>query len=254
MSKITRVTQKMFGSSGPSGDFIEFGSLANGAANYTKDPTVMQDLSNFLTGWAAATIADNRPCLEDMNTLFYLLYYQVCYLLQQGFPEWDAGTTYYLDSYCQVAGTIYKSLANDNLNYNPVTQPAKWMSTLDPTSLLQTVYPVGSIYTSTVSTNPATLFGFGTWVAFGAGKVMLGAGGGYSAGDTGGEATHQLTTAEMPAHNHDIATYTGGVYSSSLSAGTASPVGTGVTAAKGSDVPHNNMQPYIVVYLWNRTA
>ena len=56
------------------------------------------------------------------------------------------------------------------------------------TTGLQAAYPVGSIYMSTVSTNPNTLFGFGTWVAFGAGRVLLGDGGGYSAGATGGSA------------------------------------------------------------------
>ncbi len=56
------------------------------------------------------------------------------------------------------------------------------------TAFMATMYPVGSIYTSTVSTNPGTLFGFGTWVAFGAGRVLLGNGGGYTAGSTGGSA------------------------------------------------------------------
>jgi hypothetical protein len=53
---------------------------------------------------------------------------------------------------------------------------------------LQALHPVGSIYTATVATNPGTLLGFGTWVAFGAGRVMIGDGGGYSAGATGGSA------------------------------------------------------------------
>jgi hypothetical protein len=59
------------------------------------------------------------------------------------------------------------------------------------------IYPIGSIYTSTVSTNPATLFGFGTWAAFGAGRVMIGTGGGFSAGATGGSAD-----ATLPVHDH----------------------------------------------------
>ena len=76
---------------------------------------------------------------------------------------------------------------------------------------LEAIYPVGSIYTSTVSTNPADLFGFGTWVAFGAGRVLIGAGTGtdsnstqqtFSAGNTGGEYSHTLSTGEMPSHSH----------------------------------------------------
>ena len=63
---------------------------------------------------------------------------------------------------------------------------------------LKKVYPVGSIYMSTVSTNPATLFGFGTWEAMPAGRVLLAQGKSswgttYNAGSTGGEATHTLT-------------------------------------------------------------
>lgn len=126
MGKITRVTQRQFAANAPSGDCIEFGSLANGAPNYTKDPTIIQDLANFLTGWAAATIADNRPCLEDMNALFFLLYYQICYLFQAGIPEWDADTTYYENSFCQVDGVIYKSLVNNNINYAPGSNPTEW--------------------------------------------------------------------------------------------------------------------------------
>lgn len=130
MAKITRITQKQFGSSGPSGDFGEFGSLAAGAPNYSKDPTVIQDLAAFLTGWAAATLANNRPALEDMNSLFFLLYYQVCYVLEMGIPEWDSATTYYTDSFVQVSGTIYKSLQDDNVNQNPVTETSYWTTSI----------------------------------------------------------------------------------------------------------------------------
>ena len=62
---------------------------------------------------------------------------------------------------------------------------------------LQALYPIGSIYSSTVSTNPNTLFGFGTWVAHAAGRVMIGNGGGFSAGATGGSAD-----ATLVSHNH----------------------------------------------------
>ena len=80
---------------------------------------------------------------------------------------------------------------------------------------LKKVYPVGSIYMSTVSTNPATLFGFGTWEAMPAGRVLLAQGKSswgttYNAGSTGGEATHQLTVGEMPSHNHTASTNTTG--------------------------------------------
>ena len=140
---------------------------------------------------------------------------------------------------------------------------------------LSTIYPVGSIYTSTVSTNPNTLFGFGTWVAFGAGRVLLGDGGGYSAGATGGSAdaivvshTHTATsTVTDPTHTHSYQ-YSGnaqsnggalGVASQVLQTATTAAASTGITVATsnsttGSSGTNANLQPYIVVYMWNRTA
>jgi hypothetical protein len=133
MAKILRATQKQFGLTGPSGDFGQFGSLAEGAANYTKDPATIQALSAFLTGWADATLSNNRPALEDMNSLFFLAFTQLCYLFQSGIAEWDSGTTYYINSIVQLNGVIYKSLQDTNLNYNPSTSPTYWTLMTVPT-------------------------------------------------------------------------------------------------------------------------
>lgn len=67
---------------------------------------------------------------------------------------------------------------------------------------LEQVYPVGSIYTSVVDTNPSILFGFGTWEAIEGGRVLLASGNGYKAGSTGGSPTHTLKIEELPSHNH----------------------------------------------------
>lgn len=67
---------------------------------------------------------------------------------------------------------------------------------------LEQVYPVGSIYTSVVDTNPSILFGFGTWEAIEGGRVLLASGNGYKAGSTGGSHTHTLKIEELPSHNH----------------------------------------------------
>jgi hypothetical protein len=141
---------------------------------------------------------------------------------------------------------------------------------------LATIYPIGSIYTSTVSTNPATLFGIGTWVAFGAGRVLLGDGGGYAAGATGGSAdaivvshNHTATTTSTDSgHSHGIspAPWTdgggavdGGAFSfgnkvSSTQSSTANITSSTSIASTGSSGTGANLQPYIVVYMWNRTA
>ena len=123
-------------------------------------------------------------------------------------------------------------------------------------------YPVGSVYTSVVATNPATLLGVGVWTAFGAGKVMLGAGGGYTAGDTGGATTdsHALTTAEIPAHSHSItqrgiqgSTYDFQEAITGQSGGTTITINTAPTGGGGVHT-HDIMQPYIVVYIWKRAS
>lgn len=124
-------------------------------------------------------------------------------------------------------------------------------------NIVDTIYPVGSIYTSVESTSPATLFG-GTWEQL-EDRFLLGAGSTYTSGDTGGEATHTLTTSEIPSHNHDIRYRTKIVASGSSGAWALG----GGTYTGTTDVPiqdtgggnsHNNMPPYLVVYMWKRTA
>lgn len=137
-------------------------------------------------------------------------------------------------------------------------------------------YPVGSIYSSTSATNPGTSLGFGTWTAFGAGRVMIGAGGGYTGGATGGSAdavvvshTHTATSTDS-GHTH---TYAGSVSTSyfqygagggntgigiPLQAGSTTNSGTAnittTVATAGVSGTNANLQPYIVVYMWERTA
>lgn len=126
---------------------------------------------------------------------------------------------------------------------------------------LSDVYPVGCIYTETTGVNPGTTFGFGTWIAFGGGRVLIGDGtsdAAYTAGGTGGESTHILTTAELASHTHGLTnalTYvaTGGSNTASAPGGTDWAFKT-VTDATGSGTAHNNLQPYIVVFFWKRTV
>jgi hypothetical protein len=158
---------------------------------------------------------------------------------------------------------------------------------------LQAVYPVGSIYINAgVTTNPATLLGFGTWVAFGAGRVMVGLSGSdplfNALEETGGSKdatvvshTHTFsgTTVEAGNHQHavdypiDCTTFTkqygstsgttdsfcdtnGGVSGIPLSstAGAHSHTYSGTTASTGSSGTNANLQPYIAVAMWKRTA
>lgn len=146
-------------------------------------------------------------------------------------------------------------------------------------------HPVGSIYESTVSTSPATLFG-GTWVAMDAGRVLVAQGKAatgttFTAGATGGEEKHKLTTSEMPAHDHTMSSagehnheFAGTQSSSDNKTTEYEQTGdynrtrawlkTNYTQKSGSHThtinstgggeAHNNLQPYEVVYRWKRTA
>lgn len=180
-----------------------------------------------------------------------------------------------------------------------VTQTSTDSSTaLATTAFVQAIkaslFPVGAIYTAVVSTNPGTLLGFGTWVAFGAGRVMVG----YDASnalfdtaeETGGSAdaitvshTHTATTSITdPGHIHSPAVsmpssiwnggnsylgngtnnFSGGGGSNFGYGGTAYPTASATTgisasttvASSGSSGTNANYQPYITVYMWKRTA
>lgn len=157
------------------------------------------------------------------------------------------------------------------------------------TYFLDLHYPVGSIYLSVNSTSPATLFG-GTWEQI-QDRFLLSAGSTYTAGDTGGEAEHTLDIQEMPKHIHEVGAFKDGgtfdAYGSDnygasvtkrsnggkvgntwvsaafktygtmfsidgVSIGTGDPVG--LTSWAGNSQPHNNMPPYLTVYMWKRVS
>lgn len=171
----------------------------------------------------------------------------------------------------------------------------KFATTAFVAAALGAVYPVGSIYiNAAVNTNPATLLGFGTWEAFGAGRVMVGLNASDSSFDTLGETggskdaivvshTHTGTTGGGGAHTHYFRengpylseadnpenpanTLVGDLNSSTNMAATATLAAkeylttaaahthTFTTDSAGSSGTNANLQPYIVVYMWKRTA
>ena len=152
---------------------------------------------------------------------------------------------------------------------------------------LKKVYPVGSIYMSTVSTNPATLFGFGTWEAMPAGRVLLAQGKSswgttYNAGSSGGEATHKLTVGEVPSHTHNATSNSSGGhthnyhkplsgslmelcggsdsnrtherFSTVATSNSGTHTHTVSISNTGDSNAHNNMPPYYSCYMWRRTV
>ncbi len=182
-------------------------------------------------------------------------------------------------------------------NYNSSYTGAQHDTYVTKAQLVNLIYPVGSIYISVNSTSPATLFG-GTWAQI-QGQFLLGCNSAYTAGSTGGEATHLLTAAETPAHTHSRGTMdiggevrvycdynkgntsfdTEGVKGAfNFTTGTDTEMGTswniqsgtqdavrmikftasrnwtGETSSFGGGLAHNNMPPYLAVYIWKRTA
>lgn len=142
--------------------------------------------------------------------------------------------------------TLYDSFSNA-----VVWQPADFNSIL-------AAYPVGSIYMSVNDTSPASLFG-GIWEQL-KDRFLLAAGDTYSAGLTGGEATHNLTVDEMPEHSHNLPVDK--LYGDAapieydrinLTSGIVYNNGYG-TNKTGANQPHNNMPPYLVVYCWKRVS
>lgn len=120
-------------------------------------------------------------------------------------------------------------------------------------NIVNTIYPVGSIYMSINNVSPSVLFG-GEWEQI-KDRFLLSAGDSYNAGDVGGEATHTLTINEMPSHNHDVAVYQSGAteIANGLVRQANGQISTGAYIRnRGGSQPHNNMPPYLVVYMWQR--
>lgn len=150
------------------------------------------------------------------------------------------------------SGTDYGSTLPSSPDINQL-----FFQTVGTNFVLDNVYPIGSIYMNVNSTNPRTLFG-GTWEQI-QGKFLLGMSSSYPAGSQGGEASHTLTKAEMPAHTHGY-DFTGqsdvtGVTAIRLyDADGRMNEYQGASASAGGGAAHNNMPPYLSIYIWKRTA
>ena len=163
------------------------------------------------------------------------------------------------------------------------TNTTQLATTAFVTAALSAAYPVGSIYiNATSASNPNTLLGFGTWTAFGAGRVMVGLDASDALFDTAEETggskdaivvsqthTYSATTSTAGAHTHTgplygetgtADTFANGNSGTQESTYTTSSAGehahtiSGTTASTGSSGTNANVQPYITVRMWKRTA
>ena len=136
------------------------------------------------------------------------------------------------------------------------------VAALDAAAINAIVYPIGSLYFNMAdSTNPNTLLGMGTWAAYAEGEVLVGIqdSGTFDALDEslGAETdSHTLTTDEIPAHTHTIASHVtdgtsaSGVGNSSTAEGS---ITTNANTTTGSAHSHSTLQPSVTVYIWKRT-
>lgn len=190
--------------------------------------------------------------------------------------KWNGITYEYCNQITQDLADSIQELTETLSNYQPLLTAGNGININNNviTLNLDTIYPVGSIYMSVNDTSPASVFG-GSWEKI-KDTFLLGSGDTYVNGNSGGEATHTLTTGEMPSHKHDelfsngaYATWEG--FSNASQQGTRTVTGVEIpsynhmgnatgtyhylfTSSEGGDTAHNNMPPYLVVNMWKRIA
>lgn len=166
------------------------------------------------------------------------------------------------------SGTTKKlalSLIADYLKARVETLTNKTINVSDNTlsGMLDWFYPIGTIYETTstdldTTTKMGNHFG-GTWEAYGSGRVLVAKSADTefdTIGETGGAKTHTLSTAEMPSHSHGIIINNSGPNSADIAVTGGADANWRVaqSQSKGGGQAHNNLQPYIVVYRYRRTA
>lgn len=215
-----------------------------------------------LTNYSGTYTADTDELFENLSasSKYNFEFYLIDSFEEEGVPQ----------TYTMPTASVTVSLLNggNGAAYGKIateeeTLDCAWSINTDEvykingTNIFELIYPVGSIYMSVSSTNPSTLFG-GTWAAWGSGRVPVGIDTEQTEFNTvektGGAKTHTLTTDEMPSHFH----YTGNPNSGGSSGWYQSSgnkySSTATTNPAGGGQAHNNLQPYIVCYMWERTA
>lgn len=252
------------------------------------------DITNLTSDLAGKAASVHTHAISDVTSL-------------QASLDAKSDTSHTHNGLVPTGGTTDQVLAKaSNSNYDLTWAAAGAGGGLTSAQVVDLVYPVGAIYVSTVSTNPNTIFGRGTWAAFGTGRTLVGVDSGQTEFDTveetGGAKTHTLTESEIPSHTHvqnshnhtqDAHTHTQNAHNHTqryhsattgpLSGPTTAPdtssntvTNYGITTADttatnqnttatnqaatatnqntGGGGAHNNLQPYITVYFWKRTA
>lgn len=152
MSKLTRFFHKVFGINA---DFNyqmgKVGSFKNGNPSYAANLSDIQSLPNFEEGLYGTLVGNGAPFVQDMNAVLHHTSRQVGYVLQQGIPEWDAQTSYYLNGYCTYNGVLYKSLSDGQINQVPSMSSSYWQVQIGTVGTFKNPLPfIWSPYGSTL--------------------------------------------------------------------------------------------------------
>lgn len=158
MAGLARYLQKLFGINAGANQMAEYGSFLSTPQLYdgaTITPAIIQALSNFQQGLYGAVGGAYSPTIQDQNSLFFLAFYQLSYLLTRGIPEWDSTTTYNTNDFCKVGNVLYYSLIDSNSNNNPISSPTHWKSN---TLIIPTQQIIRSGSGTYTPTNPNVLY------------------------------------------------------------------------------------------------
>ena len=235
------------------------------------------------------------PTRADFNGFGFTVSQMIAYLYQKGIAEWNINQEFFIDNFTNFNGKIYVSNIDSNIGFDP-SLSTNW-SLLSSSSiafdgtgtalisdnfedavkeiLTSMVYPIGSIYQSTLnsSVNPSVTLGFGTWTQI-VGRFLIGVDSTDAAFDTAGEIggnrvltgeDHVLTEAQMPSHNHTIGNDPGSTaVSGNRVRSESQATGVATTDSTGGGLAHNHsisgetdstsLPPFIAAYMWQRTA
>lgn len=152
MAKLARVTQKIFAGNAQPTDTAVFGTMKTQAPQYTGDIAQLMSNPAFLQGWGSAVEENFAPFMEEMTGVQKVFSQQIAYLLQDGIPEYDLGTTYYIGSVVRSGNSWYESIVDNNTG-SAVTDTSKWVLLFNGKNFIEgipnwdngTIYAKGSI-------------------------------------------------------------------------------------------------------------
>jgi hypothetical protein len=268
-------TGRDYGSGGNSSTFVRLCRLTitNAYCNSPIELCYSQRASPSLTV-LEIRFANTSSLDPAINSFRYRGYCRAAYIVKASTSAWDIYVNK-SESWDAVA-VHYWTCRDPNIKLqfigeNAVSVPSGYIRAVNfyMEELRDKLYPVGAVYITYNDNNPGNFLG-GTWVRFGEGRTLIGQGTGndgtnsqtFNANSTGGEYKHKLSISELPSHNHSIGAYWSKQEASGYGLATGNVgfydrvmvSGSGNSGSTGSDNSHNNVQPYITVYFWRRTA